>query len=320
MKIVINGADSAGDVPCSDLIPSSFQAVYVNSENALAAALPGAEVLVGWAFADRSLENCFRHADRLKWVHCCSAGVDAVMFPALQESDVIVTNSRGLFDKPMAEYLLGYMLGQNKKFNDTRTGQVSKNWAYQETISLQGQTAVIFGVGSIGREFARYLKFMGVGVSGVGRRYRENDPDFGTIFGAESRLEVIKDADWVVAVMPDTPETHDYFDSEFFNAMKVSSRFVNLGRGTAVDETALAVSLNESRIAGALLDVFKSEPLPVDHAFWECKNLMISPHMSGDFQGYREELFKIFIANLERYSGGLPLQNPVDTRVGFAVG
>ncbi len=117
--------------------------------------------------------------------------------------------------------------------------------------------------------------------------------------------------------MPGTAQTTDYFDAAFFAAMNPAARFINLGRGTAVVEDDLVAALTDRQIAGAMLDVFRKEPLPADSALWDVPNLTVSPHLSGDYAGYPADIAQMFFDNLERYAAGEPLLNVVDKQLGF---
>jgi len=157
--------------------------------------------------------------------------------------------------------------------------------------------SVVVGVGSIGREIARLLKRMDFVVTGVGRSARGADPDFGDIHGVSDLNSCLSQADYVVLITPLTPETHGLFGAEQFSAMKSSARFIHLGRGELVDEDALLEALQGGQIAGAGLDVFCTEPLPPESPFWDLDNVIVSPHISGDYQGHQEAMAEIFLKN-----------------------
>ena len=317
VKIVVNGASQLDDVPGLSELDGAHNLVAAGDEAALAAALPGTEVLLGWNFRGRDLENCWAHADTLKWIHWCGAGVDAVLFPELTESDVVLTNARGLFDRAMAEYVLGLMLAHAKGFDELYASRAKRAWYYRMTECIAGTRAVIFGVGSIGREVASVLRGVGIEVTGIGRSARSGVPVFGKVHAADDAGSLLAAADWVIGVLPDTAETHGYFDAAFFARMKPTARFYNIGRGTAVDEAALIAALEARTIAGAGLDVFANEPLAQDDPLWAAPNLIISPHISGDFIGHREAMVEQFIGNLERYLRGGDLFNVVDKQAGY---
>ena len=317
MKILVNGAANFSDVPGLGAVTPYAQVAFAPDEARLGQELPDAEILLGWDFRGRELASQWRHAHCLKWIHWCGAGVDAVLFDELIQSDVILTNAQGLFDRAMAEYVLGYMLMETKRFLDSWAFQQEREWRYRLTPMLAGQRAVIVGVGSIGREIAATLKAMGVRVTGVGRRARPADPVFERIDAQSNLLQAVSGVDWVIGVLPGTPETENIFSQPVFAAMPPNARFVNMGRGSAVDESALLRALEAGEIGGAMLDVFRDEPLPSSSPLWQAPNLIISPHISGDYAGFHRDMAQQFIANLSRYRQGEELFNVVDKRLGF---
>ncbi len=317
MKIVINGPTTPEEVPGITAIANEAELVCAPNQEHLAEVLPGADILLGWNFQSKDMGGQWHKADNLKWVHWCGAAVDRVMSPELRASDIILTNARGIFDSVMAEYVLGYMLSELKLFRETWHLQKEKRWKTRLTGKLAGSRAVIFGVGSIGRETARLLRSVGVKISGVGRSARENDPDFGTIFASDRAFEAIEEADWVVGLLPLTEETTRYYGAKFFGAMKPEARFMNLGRGESVDEGALIACLEQGKIAGAMLDVFNNEPLDQDRPIWEAPNIVISPHTSSYYAEYEEDMANQFLDNFARFKERKSLVNVVDKALGF---
>ena len=318
--VVIQGAESAGEVPGLDALAHDAVFRCAGSPGALREALPGAEVLLGWNFAAADLARAFDRADRLRWIQWSGAGVDATLFPALIESDVVLTNMRGVFDQAMAEYTLGMILAFAKDFRRTAALQRERRWSRRLAGKVAGTRALVVGAGGIGRTIAHLLRAAGIEVDVVGRRARDGDPDFGRVHGNEDLDRLLGSADWVVLITPLTAETRGMFGAARFAAMKPAARFFNLGRGALVDEPALIEALAGGTIAGAGLDVFGEEPLPAASPLWEMENVFVSPHMSGDFQGFATAAADVFIGNLRRFRAGEPLVNVVDKRLGFVPG
>ena len=317
MKIVISGATTPEEVPGITAIASESELVCAPDKERLGEALPGAEILLGWDFQSRDMRDQWHRVDSLKWIHWCGASVDRIMSPELTDSEIILTNARGIFDSVMAEYILGYMLSELKLFRETWRLQQQKSWQTRLTGKLSGSRAVIFGVGSIGRKTARLLRAVGVKVSGVGRSPREADSDFGTIVGPDRALDAIADADWVIGLLPLTEETTRYYGAKFFDAMKPEAHFMNLGRGESVDENALISCLEKGKIAGAMLDVFNNEPLDPDRPIWEAPNIVISPHTSSYYAEYQEDMANQFLGNFARYKESKTLEHVIDKNLGF---
>ncbi|MGE3873485.1 MAG: D-2-hydroxyacid dehydrogenase [Parvibaculaceae bacterium] len=317
MKIVVGGAAGYEQVPGLESVADRYDIAFAPDDGSLGAHLAEAEVFVSWTYAGSSLEKHWSCAKNLKWVHWCGAGVKPVLFGDFVASDVVLTNARGIFDQAMAEYVLGVMLAFATGLPGMLEEQRARRWTYRQSELVHGSRAVIFGVGSIGRRIARLLQSAGVSVTGVGRTARPASPVFGHVLAGEDRLAALAQADWVIAVMPETSETKGYFGVEAFAAMRPSARFINVGRGNSVDEAALLAALLENRIAGAALDVFGEEPLPQASPLWSAPNLIVTPHVSGDFKGFEAAVCSQFLDNLDRYSAGKGLLNVVDKRAGY---
>ena len=317
MKILVNGASKVEDVPGLDVVTAKHDVVFAPDATVLGNELPGTEVLLGWNFRGNDLEDRWSKATDLKWIHWCGAGVDAVLFPALAQSDVILTNAHGIFNQSMGEFALGFVLSEAKSFRQLAASQIDGEWDYHLNRKVAGTKALVFGVGGIGRETGRLFRAVGIEVDGVGRSSRAGDEVFGKIVAQSESKSVLKEYDWIIGIMPSTAETDGFFDASFFDAMAESASFLNMGRGRAVDEEALADALGSGSIASAMLDVFKTEPLPKDSPLWSTRNLVISPHMSGDYSGYHADMAKQFYTNLENYEVGRDLFNVVDKVAGF---
>ncbi|MER7546612.1 D-2-hydroxyacid dehydrogenase [Actinomadura sp.] len=286
-------------------------------ETELAGALPGADAVFVWDFLSDALAGAWPSGDAPGWVHIASAGVDRLLFPALVEGDTIVTNSRGVFDEPIAEYVLGLVLAFAKDLPATLRLQAERRWRHRETERVTGARALVVGTGPIGRAIGRRLTAAGLAVTGAGRTARRADPDLGTVLPMERLDEALAEADYVVLAAPLTPRTRGMIDAAALDRMRPSARLINVGRGALVAEPDLVKALRDGRIAGAALDVFEDEPLPPSSPLWEMPNVVVSPHMSGDVVGWRDELVRLFTDNLGRYTSGRPLRNIVDKRLGY---
>ncbi|HLJ59418.1 MAG TPA: D-2-hydroxyacid dehydrogenase [bacterium] len=290
---------------------------YAASLEELRDALAGADAALVWNFQSSILRDAWAHARHLRWIHVAAAGVDTVLFPELASSGVTLTNSRGVFDHAMGEYVLGLLLMFAKDSAATIGLQRRHAWQFRETEMLRGQTALVVGAGGIGRAIGRLARCVGMRVIGAARTARASDPDLGRIVGARDLGAVLPEADYVVVAVPLTPETKGLFGEAAFARMKPTARLINVGRGPIVDEDALLAALLAKRIAGAALDVFREEPLPTDHPFWDMSGVIVSPHMSGDFAGSQDALAELFCENFARWRGGDPLLNVVDKRRGY---
>lgn len=283
----------------------------------LATALPGAEVLFLWDFWSDAVAGAWEHAGDLRWVHIASAGVDRLLFPELTASDVVVTNSRRVFDEPIAEYVLGLVLCFAKDLHTTLRLQGRRRWQHRETEWITGARALVVGTGPIGRAIGRRLRAAGLTVRGLGRTGRSADPDLGDVRPFVDLHEALGEADYVVLAAPLTDLTRGMIDAAALARMRPATRLINVARGQLVVEDALAGALREGRIAGAALDVFATEPLAESSPLWDLPNVIISPHMSGDARGWHDRLVELFADNLARYRDGRELRNVVDKRRGY---
>ncbi|MFE5394831.1 D-2-hydroxyacid dehydrogenase [Streptomyces sp. NPDC056568] len=281
----------------------------------LAARLPFADVLLVWDFASHAVRRAWPgDGPRPRWVHTASAGVDHLMCPELAASDTVVTNARGVFDQPIAEYVAALVLAMAKDLPTTLRLQGERTWRHRESLRVAGTRACVVGSGPIGRAIARTLKALGVTTAVVGRTARTG------VHGPEDLDRLLARADWVVAAAPLTDDTRGMFDARRFGVMQPSARFVNVGRGQLVVEDDLAAALTGRWIAGAALDVLSHEPLAAGSPLWEVPDLIVSPHMSGDTVGWRDELGAQFVELFESWAAGGPLSNVVDKKRGYVPG
>jgi phosphoglycerate dehydrogenase-like enzyme len=281
----------------------------------LAERLPHADVLLVWDFASHAVREAWPGAGpRPRWVHTASAGVDHLMCPELAASDTVVTNARGVFDQPIAEYVAALVLTMAKDLPRTWELQRAREWRHRESQRVSGTRACIVGSGPIGRTIARTLKALEITTALVGRTPRTG------IHGPADLDRLMARADWVIAAAPLTDQTYGMFDARRFGMMQPSARFINVGRGQLVVEDALAEALAKRWIAGAALDVFEHEPLTPDSTLWQLPGLIVSPHMSGDTIGWRDELGRQFVELYERWEAGRSLVNVVDKKLGYVPG
>ncbi|SNX60843.1 phosphoglycerate dehydrogenase-like enzyme [Streptomyces sp. TLI_55] len=281
----------------------------------LAERLPSADVLLVWDFTSHAVRHAWPgEGPRPRWVHTASAGVDHLMCPELAASDTVVTNARGIFDQPIAEYVAALVLAMAKDLPRTWELQRERTWRHRESRRVSGTRAVVVGSGPIGRTIARTLKALEVTTALVGRTPRTG------VHGPDDLDRLIARADWIIAAAPLTEQTQGMFDARRFGVMQPSARFINIGRGGLVVEDALAEALRRRWIAGAALDVFEHEPLGPDSPLWQVPDLIVSPHMSGDTVGWRDELGAQFLELYERWEAGKPLLNAVDKKRGYVPG
>lgn len=286
--------------------------VQARSHDEFADAIAGAEV----AFSSLVREDVYARAGKLRWIHSSAAGVGGTLFPALVESDVILTNSRGIQSASIAEHIVAMALAWRRGVHVAVRRQTQGVWAQDELTSLApaslGETRVlIVGMGSIGEATAALLRGIGMQVEGVRRRARDGQA------GAESLPHLLPRADIVAITLPHTRETHRLFDAAMLARMKAGSLLVNIGRGRIIDEAALIDGLTAGRPGAAALDVFEREPLSPDSPLWGMENVIVSPHVAGFGADFWQNVVDLFSRNLERWRSGRGLENVVDKRLEY---
>jgi phosphoglycerate dehydrogenase-like enzyme len=285
----------------------------------LADAVRGARGLMLWDYFSKAVRDVWAEADVLEWIHVTAAGVDTLLFDELRDSAVVVTNAHGVFDRPIAEYVLGAVLAHAKDSRHSLDLQRQHVWQHRETRSILDARALVVGTGAIGRAVARLLRAAGLEVLGVGRVARADDPDFGEVIASAELVDHVGWCDYLVLAAPLTPATRGLVNADVLARLKPGAHLVNVARGPLVDEVALIAAL-QNGLGGATLDVFDAEPLPADHPLWEAPNVTITAHMSGDVIGWRETLAAQYADNVRRWLAGEPLLNVVDKKLGYVPG
>jgi phosphoglycerate dehydrogenase-like enzyme len=282
--------------------------------------LPEADVVVGWAV---TREN-FPSARRLRWIQITAAGVGSLLVPELVESDVVVTNGRGLHAVGMAEHTLGILFAFARKLHLARDAQQERRWAQEGLFAgsppftvVGGTTLGLVGYGAVGRAIAERATAVGVDVLVV-RKHPDAESGPARVQWPPERLpELLERSDWVVLAAPLTPETRGRIDRTALSRMRAHAVLINLGRGGLVDEEALIEALAAGRIGGAALDVFAEEPLPESSPLWSMPQVIVTPHVSGFGPRYWERSIDLVRRNLRAYLAGAPLENLVDKRAGY---
>jgi len=252
----------------------------------------------------------------LRWVQSTWAGVEPLLAPALRR-DYVLTNARGVFGAMMSEYVFGYLLAHERHMFEKRDAQKAGRWDATPPGTLRGKQIGLLGVGSIGAELARTAKHFGMRVKGH-TRSSEDCADVDEYFhgvDAATKAAFAADLDYLVSILPNTPGTKHVVDATLLRALPPAAVFVNPGRGSAVDESALAEALASGGLAAAVLDVFEVEPLPADHVFWRLPNAIITSHTAA--LSFPEDIAPLFAENYRRYLNGEPLKYQVDFKRGY---
>jgi phosphoglycerate dehydrogenase-like enzyme len=321
--VAVTGASADAPPPGLATPPDGCELRFITSRERLATDAADADVVFSWQPRLDWLQACWGWNSRLRWIATSNAGVDWLLFPELTSSDVIVTNSAGIFDAAMAEYALALVSGICADLPATVRLQGQREWLHRETRRLAGSRVVVLGAGGVGRAITRLLNCAGAQASCVAR-HRRTDPEVGQIAGPAELPGLLSSSDFVVLALPLTTATRGLIGQAELALMRQDAWLINLGRGQLVDETALITALRGDKggetIGGAALDVFPHEPLPPGSPLWDLPNVIVSPHMSGDYRGWETAVTELFLDQLRRYRAGQPLANVVDKQLGFIPG
>ena len=263
-----------------------------------------------------------KYMTNLKWFCTPSAGVEPYTPDEVYPNpDVLLTNSAGAYGITISEHILMVTLMLLRQMPAFQQVVAERGWVRQMPMrSICGSTITVLGTGDIGTNFARRAKALGAkAVYGVRRTKKAGDPSFDAIYGMDALDTILPETDILVMALPGTPETAGTLSRERIALLPTHAIVVNVGRGSAIDQDALIDALNEGRLAGAALDVMVPEPLPADHPLWDARNILITPHISGNMSlGITRDLdVDLFCRDLENYAAGRPLQQLVDRKLGY---
>jgi len=248
----------------------------------------------------------------VQWIQSTWAGVAPLL--RTQRQDYLLTGVKGVFGAPMAEYCLSYLLAHEQKLLWRYQQQQDRQWRDEPSGRLAGKTLGIMGTGSIGAHIARAADCLGLRVLGYSRSGAAVN-GFAEVFPQRRLNDFLSLSDYVTAVLPDTPETTGLMNAESFATMKSSALFINMGRGNLVDEPALAAALRSGQIAAAVLDVFRTEPLPPDNPLWSAPNLLITAHVAA--RSWPQDNAGIFLDNFRRFEQQMDLHYVIDRQRGY---
>jgi phosphoglycerate dehydrogenase-like enzyme len=319
LTLLVLGDPAERELALLERLPQQTRIVVGDRPEAFADAAPEADVILCWFSRRELLEAIWPHARRLRWVHSASAGVDNVLFPALIESPVPVTNSRGLYSDSLAEFVMGAVLFFAKDFARMIRSRQAGLWDPFDVELIEDRWLGILGFGDIGHAVARRARAFGMRIAALRRRpelSREHS-DVDRVYGPDAVHELLELSDYLVISLPLTPETRGLLGEAELARMKPTAVLINVGRGPVVREDALVRALQQGRIRGAALDVFDREPLPQGHPFYALDNVLLSPHCADHFPGWKRRAMELFLDNFERFRQGLPLRNLVDKRLGY---
>ncbi len=287
--------------------------VVSHLDHELAARIGEIEVLLAF----RPPKGMWAGAARLRLIQMMGAGVDALLPAPDLPAQVRVTNARGLHGAQMSEFALAMMLALAKRIPRALEQQRAHLWKLYGLPQLGGKTLGILGLGAIGAAVAEKARAFGMRVIGTQRVAKEVPNVDLVVTGPEGAARVLGESDYVVILLPLTPETRGSIGARELDQLKPGAYLVNLARGGIVDEHALLERLRSGRIAGAASDVFAREPMPPSDPLWDAPNLIVTPHVAGLEPEYMVRLMELAADNVSRLEGGRPLRNLVDRERGY---
>jgi phosphoglycerate dehydrogenase-like enzyme len=287
-------------------------------------------MLRGW-LSSEAFDRLLARAPRLSWVHSATSGVERALTPAARERGLIVTNARGVFSRPIAEYVLMMILAVSRRLPQLLELQRERTWQPLEGAELRDVTVGIVGLGSIGRSIAALASSFGCRVVAVRRNAglessrptSADDPpavselNLDRVGGPETLPELLAESDFIVLAAPLTPETEDMINADTLAMVKPGAWLVNVARGRLIDERALIRALRNGELGGAVLDTFRDEPLPPMSSFYDLPNVIVTPHTAWSSGRVLDRSVELFCDNLTRFARGEPLLNVVDPDAGY---
>lgn len=317
MKGLILSKDAARFAELARAQQADFTAYTAHNLTELGALNTAEKNDIQWLLAEPSLAAAvLPELPNLRWLQSTWAGVEPLI--ALPRRDYILSNIRGVFAPLMVEFILAHALAYERHVMAHHKAQQQRQWfndGRSSTVgTLRGKTLLLLGVGSIGAGVARTMRHMGMRVLGIASQPRVV-ADIEQVGTMAQLPEFLPQADYVLNTLPNTAQTKDFVNAEFLAQMKPSAVFINVGRGQAVIEDDLAQALRDGVIAHAILDVYRTEPLPADHVFWDTPNLVLTSHTSAP--SFAQDIFNVFWDNYQRYTTHQPLHHVVDFEKGY---
>ncbi|MGL6242827.1 D-2-hydroxyacid dehydrogenase [Pseudomonas sp.] len=266
-----------------------------------------------WLGQPDLLANLLRQGHQPQWLQSTWAGITPLLADGLRR-DYRLTRAVGIFGQVMAEYVLTYMLGHEREVLARLVSQVERKWDSRQGQSLAGRKVLIVGTGDIGQTVAKFLVPFGVELYGIASEAREQAP-FVEVGALADLPRLVGEVDFVINLLPNTPNTHDLYDAALFKQFKPTGLFINVGRGVAVVDADLVEALKEGHLAGAVIDVCRQEPLPQRHPFWTAWGLLLTGHSSAPTSP--SMMVNLFVDNLRAYQAGEALRGEVDFNRGY---
>jgi phosphoglycerate dehydrogenase-like enzyme len=317
LNLLVIARPSAPVMEALSRVPVGVESVISDKADELKTYARQADVILIAAGDAGLLREVLGVANRTRWVHCLWTGVEEVL-PAVIHHPATLTNGRGVFRRPLADWVTAAMLFF--AFDLRRVIQQQEQGLWQPFVgeSLSGRTLGIVGYGSIGSEAAERARPFGMKIAAL-RRRRElfQDAVVDETYDSSRLNDLMAASDYVLVSTALTEETRGMIGAKQIDALKSTAVILNVGRGAVIDELALIRALESGRIRGAALDVFTTEPLPAGHPFWRLRNVLLSPHTADRVERFLDPAFECFLENLDRFTNGRPLLSVVDKQAGY---
>ena len=253
---------------------------------------------------------------KLRWAQAMSAGVEGWLALPDLPAGLTLTCARGTHTESMPENIVGALFHVAKPYRIVAEHQKQSKWVHTVAQPLSGKTLGILGLGAIGSEVARIAAALGMRVIGTRRRVGPV-ANVAEVLPGSRTDEVLAQSDFVLLLLPATPETENFIDATRLSRMKPGAWLLNFGRGQVVKDDDLIAAVKGRKIAGALLDVFRQEPLPPEHPFWTTEGIIVLPHIGGPHPQRDRFVARLFVDNLGRFLDGAPLREVVDRTAGY---
>lgn len=269
------------------------------------------DILVG-----RRPGSYLKRMPRLRWIQAMTAGVDPWLASPHLSTEVTLCCARGSHRISMPENILGALFHLTKPYMPIALDQRESRWTKRMSVPLAGKTLGILGLGAVGQEVARKATALEMRVIGT-KRTPVPLPNVERVFGQEQTDEVLGASDFVLLLLPSTAETENFINKDRLRAMKPTAWLLNFARGALIVDADLIAAVQSKTIAGAVLDVFREEPLPATHPFWKTEGILVLPHLGGGHPERSAAVAEIFADNARRFLAGEPLNAVVDRARGY---
>jgi len=303
-------------IPEFQAVSKDLNVVAASTSEDLIREIVDADVVIG-----RLPREAFLKAKKLNYVQSIGVGFETMLYPEMLASKVHITNTAGAYDSVISEHAMAHILALSRGIIGQERNRKERIWAREAVpvMQLDGLTACVLGLGSIGRTIALRLKAFGLTVIAVDVQATTPPEGVDRVVKPDAMHQALAESDIVVVALPHTPATEGIINAQCFDSMKNSALIINIARGPLINEADLIDALQQGKVAGAGLDVFEKEPLPNDSPLWDMANVSFTPHTASLCGEGDVNIKNIFIENLRRYVNGETLLNIIDKEKGYLV-